>query len=85
MSVFAQMATRVAVLCTEALLHAEHVPETGETRLEIQLRALSQERGLAVVVELEQRRAALDLRLHEAWGCYLDQALRRQRLPERAE
>lgn len=83
--VFAQMATRVTVLCSEALLHAEHVPETGETRFEVQLRALRQERGLPVVVELEQRCAALNLRLHEAGRCYLDQALRGQRLAERAE
>lgn len=61
---------RMTVLRPETLLNTINIAQAGETRLQIQLRALRQERRLAIVVELEQRGAALDLRLHHAWRCY---------------
>lgn len=83
--VFAQVSPRVALLCTEALLDTEDVTQAGETRLEVELRALRQEGGLAVVVELEERSTTLDLRLHHARRRHLQKAESSVLFAERAE
>lgn len=54
------------VLCTEAFLNAKDVAERGQARLEIELRGLRQVRWLAIVIELEEGSASLDLSLDEA-------------------
>jgi hypothetical protein len=66
-------------------LHTEGNAEARQAGLEVELRALHEKGGLTVVVDLEERRAALDLGLHEAWGCHFDEALRGQCLAERGE
>lgn len=60
------------ILSPKALLHTKHISERWQTRLQIQLRALRQERILAIIIQIEQRRAAFDLRLHETRWRHLD-------------
>lgn len=83
--VFAQVTARVTLLGAERLLDAEDVAQAGQARLEVQLRALRQVRLLAVVVEAEQGRAALDLGLHHARRRHLEQAEVGVRLAERRQ
>ena len=82
MRVLAQMAARVALFRTETLLHTVHIAERRQAGLEVQLRALRQERWLAIVVKLEQRRAALDLCLHHAWRRHFHHARRSKLVAE---
>lgn len=66
MGVLAEMATGMAVLGTETLLHAEDISQAGEASLQVQLRALGEESRLAVVVQLEEGGSAFDLGLDKA-------------------
>lgn len=83
--VLGQVTPRVTLLGPERLLHAEDVSETRQARLEVQLRALREVRLLAVVVEREQGRAALDLGLDHARRGDLEEAEVLVRLAERGE
>jgi hypothetical protein len=74
--VLGEMPARVRVLRAEALLEAEHVAKRGQARLEVELRALREVRLLPVIVQLEERRAALDLRLDDAGRRDLEQVVR---------
>ena len=83
--VLGQVAPGVALLRTEALLDAEHVAQGRQARLQVQLRALGEERLLPVVVELEQGAAALHLGLHHARRRHLEDAHLGKLLTERLE
>lgn len=85
MTELAQVAARVTLLGAKALLDAKDVAETRKARLEVELGALREVRLLAVVVEREERRAALDLRLNHARWRDLEQAELLVRLPERRQ
>ena len=82
MGVFAQVAARVAVLSAETLLDTENVPQGGQASFEVQLRALCQKRILPVIVQLEQRRSALDLSLHETRRSDFEQVMGHERFSE---
>lgn len=73
------------VLGAEALLDTEHIPETWQTCLQIKLRALGEERRLAVIIQLEKCGAAFNLGLDQAWGRDLEHAMRIEALSERGE
>jgi len=66
MGILAQMATCVTVLCAETLLNTEHISERRKTCLKVELRTLSEESWLPVIVELEESCATFDLGLHQA-------------------
>lgn len=74
--------TNKPVLGTETLLHTKYVSERRQTCLQIQLRALREEGWLAVVIELEQSRAAFYLRLYHTRGCHFQQIACDKRRPE---
>jgi hypothetical protein len=75
MCILSQMATSVAVLRTETLLDTKHISKSGQTGLEIELRALSEESRLAVVVEAEQSGTTLHLGLNDAGRCDLQKGM----------
>lgn len=54
MGIFAKMASRVTVFCSETFLDAEYISQAWKTSLEIKLGALGQVCRLPVVVELEK-------------------------------
>ncbi|KAI2287449.1 hypothetical protein LOZ06_006892, partial [Ophidiomyces ophidiicola] len=72
--VLGQVAAGERLLGAEGGADAEDVAEGGQAGLEVQLRGLGQIGGLAVVVEGEQRGAALDLGLHHGGRGDLEQA-----------
>jgi hypothetical protein len=63
----------MAVLCAETLLHTENIAETRKTRLEVELGALGEVRGLTVVVQLEEGCTSFYRCLHETWWCNLEE------------
>jgi hypothetical protein len=82
MGVLAKMTTGMTVLRAETLLNAEDVAQGRETGLQVQLGALSEERWLAIVVELEEGGAAFDLGLDEAGRGDFDEVVVGQCLAE---
>ena len=80
--VLGEVAARVRVLGAERLLHAEDVAERGQACLEVELGGLGEERGLAVVVELEECGATFDLCLDEARWRNLEEIVRSERSAE---
>ena len=53
--ILGEVATRVAVLCMETLLHAKYIPEGWKKCPETQLGTLREVGRLAMVVQFEQR------------------------------
>ena len=77
---FASVGSRV--LSTETFLDTEDVSKRRQACLEIELRALRQECDLAIILELKERRAAFDLRLHKTWWGDLQEVVRDERVAE---
>lgn len=75
----------MTVLRSKTLLNTINISKTRQARLQIQLTALRQERWLSIVVELEQRRAALDLSLDHAWRGDFDDTVLDECLAERVQ
>lgn len=65
----------MAVFGAEALLNTEYIPKAGQAGLEIELRTLSQECWLAVVIKFKKGGTSLYLRLDKAGGSNLEQRM----------
>ena len=72
-------------LWSESLLDAEHVSQRRQASLEVELRALCQERRLTVIIKFEKGSVAFDSRLHETRRGDLEQICLCQRGTERGK
>ena len=76
------MATGARLLSSVRLREAEDVAHGGDDGLQVELRRLGQVGLLAVVVQVEEGRASLDLGLHDGGRGHLEVAAVEEVVPE---